>query len=102
VVGASATEREYEITADMVGSFELLGSEALSQCAKKAKEFGLEYEKVQVSGDPVEEILKQAKASDSDCIVMGRMPLGRTEKMVVDSISEEVLKRCDVPVIIVK
>ena len=77
-------------------------AEALSECEKRAKQFGLEYVKVQVSGDPVEEILKRARAQKSDCIVMGHMSLDRAEKLLVDSVSQEVLKRCDVPIIIVK
>ena len=102
IVGASASEHDYEITADMVGSFETLGMESLSRCEDKAKRTGLQYEIVQASGDPVEEILKQSEATESDCIVMGRMPLSRVEKLIVDSVSEEVLKRSKLPVIIVK
>lgn len=102
IVGASASEREYEITADMVGSFQMLGREALSRCEEKAKSLGLEYETIQSSGDPVDEILKQATATKSECIVMGHRSLSRSERLVVGNVSEDVLKRCEVPVIIVK
>jgi nucleotide-binding universal stress UspA family protein len=102
IVGASASEREYEITADMVGSFQLLGKEALSKCDQKARGLGLECETIQRSGDPVDEILRLATATKPDCIVMGHRSLSRSERLVVDNVSEDVLRRCEVPVIIVK
>jgi nucleotide-binding universal stress UspA family protein len=102
VVGASASEGEYNITADMVGSFQVLGMEALAKCEEKAWRNGLECQKLQVSGDPSEEILKNAKNLECDCIVVGRMGLGKVEKLFIGSVSEKVLKQSSVPVIIVK
>ncbi len=76
VVGASTSEEE-NISADMVGSFEVLGIEALAKCEEKAWRNGLECEKLQVNGDPADEILMQVKKLECDCIVMGRMELNK-------------------------
>jgi nucleotide-binding universal stress UspA family protein len=101
VVGASASEGEYNITADMVGSFEVLGMEALAKCEEKAWRNGLVCEKLQMSGDPSEEILKTATNLECDCIVVGRMHFDRAEKLLMGSVSDKVLKQSTVPVIIV-
>lgn len=58
VIGASASEREYNISADMVGSFEVLGQEALAKCEERARNNGVQSEKIQLAGDPADEILK--------------------------------------------
>ena len=102
VVGASTTESEYQISADMVGSFQVMGTEALAKCEEKAWRNGLECEKVQVFGDPAVEILINAKKLECDCIVIGRMGLTKVEKLLIGSISEKVLKESDLPVIVVK
>jgi nucleotide-binding universal stress UspA family protein len=102
VVGASTSERNYSITADMVGSFERLGIEALTKCKDKAEKHGLQFETVQLSGDPADEILRYAEKTKCDCIVMGRKGMGRLEKMLLGSVSEKVLNVSNAPVVIVK
>jgi nucleotide-binding universal stress UspA family protein len=102
VVGASTSERNYSITADMVGSFERLGIEALAKCKDKAEKYGLQFETAQLSGDPADEILRYAKETKCDCIIMGRKGMGRLEKMLLGSVSERVLTLSDAPVVIVK
>jgi nucleotide-binding universal stress UspA family protein len=102
VVGASTSEKNYKITADMAGSFQRLGDEALSKCEGKARVRGLQFETEQVDGDPAEEILKYAKESKVDCIVLGRQGLTDLEKLLLGSVSEKVLKFCDLPVILIK
>lgn len=102
VVGASTSERNYKITADMVGSFERMGTEALSRCREKAENLGVPYETLQLEGEPADEILRSAKQSHSDCIVVGRQGLGRLEKLLLGSVSEKIVKLSDVPVVIVK
>lgn len=102
VVGVSTSEPNYGISADMVGSFEVLGSEALSKCADMAQRNGLQFETEELSGDPADEILRYAKRVNGDCIVIGRKGLGRMEKLLLGSVSEKVLKFSEVPVVLVK
>ncbi|MDG6904755.1 MAG: universal stress protein [Nitrososphaerota archaeon] len=101
VVGASTTQRDYRIPADMVGSFEAMGSEALSKCEEKAKENGVKATSLEVSGNPVEEILESSREAGCDCIILGKSGLGKIERLLMGSVSESVTKLSDVPVIIV-
>lgn len=102
VVGVSTTETNYTITADLVGSFERMGTEALSRCGEKAKRYGVRFETFQLEGEPVDEILRSARQTRSDCIVIGRNGLGRLEKLLLGSVSEKIVKSSDVPVVVVK
>ena len=102
VVGASTSDPNYKITADMVGSFEVLGTEVLSKCRDKAQKGGVKFETRQLEGEPADEILRNAEETKSDCIVIGKKGLGRLEKLLLGSVSEKVLKFSKVPVIIVK
>lgn len=101
VVGASTSERNYKITADMIGSFERLGTEALSRCRQKAEKLGVQFETIQLEGEPVDEILRSVKQTQSDCIVIGRSGLGRLEKLLLGSVSEKVVKLSSIPVVVV-
>lgn len=102
VVGASISEPNYTITADMVGSFQVMGREALSKCEEKARKSDVDFETRQLEGDPADEILALARERKCDCIVIGRKGLGRLEKMLLGSVSEKVLNLSGVPVVIVK
>lgn len=102
VVGALTSERNYRIPADMIGSLERIGVEALRKCEENARKYGLQFETVQLSGDPADEILRYSKNTKSDCIVMGRKGMGRLEKMLLGSVSEKVLDLSESPVFIVK
>lgn len=102
VIGIDASEKGYNITADMVGSFEMLGQDALNKCQEMAKKAGVQSEGQQVAGDPVEQILSRVKSQGCDCIVIGRRELSAAEKLAVESVSQKVLDRANVPVIMVK
>jgi nucleotide-binding universal stress UspA family protein len=102
VVGASAKEPSYRISADMVGSFETLGEEALRRCREKAGKYGVRFDTRKLEGEPVDEILKLAKETQCDCIVVGRKGIGGLEKLLLGSVSEKILKLSDVTVVVVK
>ena len=102
IVGATASEKEYNITADMVGSFEVLGMEALTKCREKAASIGVQSEILQGAGDPGDEILKHAKRLDCDLIVIGKMGLGKAEKLFLGSVSQKIVNGSAVPVVLVK
>jgi nucleotide-binding universal stress UspA family protein len=102
VVGASTSEPNYKISADMVGSFEVLGTEVLSKCAAKAQKSQVIFEILQLEGEPADEILRSAEQNECDCIVMGRKGMSRLEKMLLGSVSEKVIRLSKLPVTIVK
>ena len=102
VVGASAAEHEYNISADMVGSFQRMGQEALAKCEKKARAVGINFRTVQLEGDPVLNILDYAQKTSCDCIVVGKRGMGKIEKLILGSVSQKILEGSPVPVIVVK
>ena len=102
VAGASSAEHNYSVTADMVGAFEQMGTETLSKCAESAKKKGVAFETLLVSGDPVDEILKNAEKMNCDSIVMGKRGQSKMEKLLMGSVSDKVSKLSDIPVTIIK
>jgi nucleotide-binding universal stress UspA family protein len=102
VVGAEGSEPEYNISADMVGSFQVLGMEALDKSEERAAAAGVTSDKLQVSGDPAEQILSQVDQLECDCIVIGDRQLSRGEKLAVESVAQIILRKSRVPVIVVK
>ena len=53
-------------------------------------------------GNPVDEIMKQAKAADYDLIVMGAHGHGIVAGAVMGSTSRRVLRRCKKPVLVIR
>jgi nucleotide-binding universal stress UspA family protein len=102
VIGASTSDPNYSITADMVAAFEDIGRDVLSKCEAKAALNGVVFEPLLISGDPAEEILKNAKSNNCDCIVVGKRGMGRAERLLMGSVSEKVSKLSELPVILVK
>lgn len=54
------------------------------------------------TGNPVEEILHQAKRSDCDMVVMGTRGHGILADAMIGSTSRRVLRRCEKPILIVR
>jgi nucleotide-binding universal stress UspA family protein len=52
-------------------------------------------------GDPAVEILRQAREAKADAIVMGMRGIGGATKLFLGSVSEAVLKRSPIPVVVV-
>jgi nucleotide-binding universal stress UspA family protein len=102
VVGASSSESAYQISADMVGSFEKMGLETLSKCEQDAKARGVQATTLLVFGTPSIEILLNAQKMKCDCIVMGKRGMSELEKRLMGSVSDAVTKQSEVPVILVK
>jgi nucleotide-binding universal stress UspA family protein len=54
------------------------------------------------SGSPGEFIIKVAKEEDVDMIIMGARGLGKLKKTILGSVSDHVLSKSKVPVLIFK
>ncbi|MCU0539083.1 MAG: universal stress protein [Desulfobacterales bacterium] len=81
---------------------EALG-EMLAETQKQFKAPGLKSEEIVVTqGDPVDCILQEAEARQSDLIVMGYHPRGRLESAIIGSVSRRILRRAKVPVLLVR
>jgi len=57
---------------------------------------------VVTQGDTVDCILQEAQARQVDMIVMGYHPRGRLEEAIIGSVSRSVLRRANVPVLLVR
>ncbi len=102
VIGASSADPNYSIPANMVEGFEAMGKEAISRCESRSKDKNAKSKSSLVSGDPDQEILKNAEKENCDCIVMGKRGLGRLERLLMGSVSAKVSNLSNVPIILVK
>ncbi|MDH2900440.1 MAG: universal stress protein [archaeon] len=87
---------------EVEGSFEDRGNEILSNCMKKARSKNVEAESFLEVGDPSHQIVQFAIDKKCDCIVMGKRGLGKLERILIGSITDQVTKLASIPSIIVK
>jgi nucleotide-binding universal stress UspA family protein len=73
----------------------------LQEMAAQASATGADAEALLIQGPTTESILKQAKRIEADVIVMGSHGRGALYKAFVGSVSEQVLERSPIPVLIV-
>ncbi len=53
-------------------------------------------------GEPAEEIIKIAETENIDCIVMGTRGRGKTAEFLLGSVSDKVIRKSKIPVLIIK
>ena len=78
------------------------GRKMLEEEASKLNDAGLNVELRIELGDPSEEIIKVANEINADMIVMGVRGVSKWRKILLGSVSEEVLDRTNIPVFIVR
>jgi nucleotide-binding universal stress UspA family protein len=78
------------------------GKRMLEEEANKLEDTGLDVELRVELGDPSEEIVRVAKEINADMIVMGVRGVSKWRKILLGSVSEEVLEKTDIPVFIVR
>jgi nucleotide-binding universal stress UspA family protein len=83
-------------------SFEDRGKEILSNCLQKAKSRKVKAKSFLAVGDPSHEIVQFGINNKCDCVVMGKRGLGKLERILVGSITDQVTKLASIPSIIVK
>ncbi|MGC8994024.1 MAG: universal stress protein, partial [Pyrobaculum sp.] len=73
------------------------------EAAKAVQSQGLQVEEVAVrSGTPADEILNYAEEKEVDLIVMGSRGLSALQRLVLGSVSQAVVSRARVPVLVVR
>jgi nucleotide-binding universal stress UspA family protein len=87
---------------EVESSFEDRGNEILSNCMQKAKSKHVKAESFLEVGDPSHQLVQFAVDKKCDCIVMGKRGLGKLERILVGSITDQVTKLASIPSIIVK
>jgi nucleotide-binding universal stress UspA family protein len=74
----------------------------LADAAKEARKAGLKVKAVALRGDIAEEIVKYARKERCDLIVMGSRGLSPTERFLLGSVSEKVLRHAPCSVLVVR
>jgi nucleotide-binding universal stress UspA family protein len=74
----------------------------VKQCAQHLIQAGFTAEPICKSGDPAEEIMKVASKKKADLIVMGAKGLGTIDRVLLGSVSMQVLQYANCPVLVVR
>ncbi len=86
---------------DLRHALERNGHEALEDAARLCQKAGVAHETVLAVGRPAEVILKRARFRGYDLVAVGRRGLGGMARLLVGSVSDEVLRRAECPVLLV-
>ncbi len=78
------------------------GEVAIKYIEDMAKKEGLRMEKLIVTGNPAEEILKIAEENSIDLIVMGTLGKSGIEKFLLGSVADKVIRNSTIPVLVVR
>ncbi|MFP3946136.1 MAG: universal stress protein [Archaeoglobaceae archaeon] len=78
------------------------GKEMLKQEAERIKDTGLDVELKVEFGDPSEETVRVANEIGANMIVIGVRGVSKWKRVLLGSVSEEVISKSDIPVFIVR
>ena len=85
----------------MEEQFKSFGLELTATVEEAAKTAGIEVEFITLEGNPAEKILNFAEKQDIDMIVVGSLGKTVTERFLLGSVSERVVRNAKVPVLVV-
>lgn len=85
----------------MKEQFKTFGLELTATVEEAAKAAGIEVEFITLEGNPAEKILNFAEKQDIDMIVVGSLGKTATERFLLGSVSERVVRNAKVPVLVV-
>lgn len=94
--------RYRRVATDLFDFLEEGSKTIVANLAEKAKTKGVPCEELLARGDPARAILTIARKKNCDCIVIGKRGLGRIQRMLQGSVSDQVTALSEVPVIVVK
>ena len=97
-----STYRYRRVAEDLFAMLEEDGNKLLSKQVVNANSKGVKSETVLSHGDPVAQILRICDSKKCDCIVLGKRGMGRVQRFLLGSVSDQVSKIAKVPVMIVK
>lgn len=83
-------------------AFKDQGTEVLERAKKELEDYNGEVEFLLKPGNPGNRILKVAEEGEYDLIVMGSRGLNAVSRVMIGSVSNKVVNRSDVSVLIVK
>lgn len=85
-----------------IQQLEEIGHKAVSYVEGKAKTAGMEVESIVLKGNPAEEIVDFAEEQRVDMIVAGSLGKSGIERFMLGSVSEKVVRRAKIPVLVVR
>ncbi|MNM66683.1 Stress response protein NhaX [compost metagenome] len=86
---------------EILNEMEKAGLELLQQAKSKLESVGINPETVHLKGDPAHEILKYAKDTEQQLIIIGSRGLRGIKEMMLGSVSHKVSQLSNCPVLIV-
>jgi nucleotide-binding universal stress UspA family protein len=89
----------------LIYPFEVLeeeGNKILDEAALKAREQGVEVERVLIMGNPVHDIVKITEKTKADLLVIGTHGKSGLSKMLMGSVAENAMKNVRIPILLVK
>ena len=89
------------LTNAIMGAMRAAGSAILERAGTMVPT-GVEYEKIMETGSPAAVILEYAEILDADLIVMGSRGLGVVKGVLLGSVSQYIIERAKIPVLVVK
>ncbi len=101
VIPKIETTKEEIITVlkEEIGSPEEAGTKYLEDGKKIIEELGIKAETKLLEGDPVDEILKEAERHD---LIVAGSGKGAVERLLLGSVSSELVHKSNVPVLVVR
>jgi nucleotide-binding universal stress UspA family protein len=88
--------------ATAVETLESHGQETLAEIAERARDAGVVVATEQRQGQPHRSIVEYAKDADVDLVVMGTHGRTGLQRYLLGSVTEKVVRTCDVPVLTVR
>ena len=89
------------LTHAIMDAMRAAGTAILERAATVVGE-NIEYEKIMENGAPAEVILEYEEILDADLIIMGSRGLGVVKGVLLGSVSQYIIERAKIPVLIVK
>jgi nucleotide-binding universal stress UspA family protein len=74
----------------------------LDRCGQAALASGVATHRVLLQGDPPDEIVREARRTAADIVVMGRHSKGASNPSLLGSVAERVLRKAPCPVMVVR
>ncbi len=98
----SAVEEDGRSEEEVEEDLEREGWRAVDDVADRARERGVTVDSAVIQGDPEVEIAGYAEDVDADVIVMGTEERADEYRDILGSVTERVLRRSSIPVLVVK
>lgn len=87
---------------DLTDAFERLGEEAVADVAERAEAAGVDVETAVAHGTAHRSILDYVEAEDVDLVVMSTHGRTGIDRYLLGSVTEKIVRLCDVPVLTVR